>query len=421
MSTDAIHRAQHVDAERWPAISRAPHSPFRAAVTRALLRRIAMRVPVAVALPDGSLVHDADPRWPLLEIRDDRFFHRLGTDLKIGLGEAYMAGDWNPGQGSDLADVLTPYAERLLDIVPAPLRTFRRLLEPRHPASEENHREGARSNIARHYDLSNELFALFLDETLTYSSALFEAGESTVGFDGLAAAQCRKVDRVLDLAKVGAGTRVLEIGTGWGQLALQAAERGAVVHSVTLSQEQLALAQSRVDAAGLSDRVTLELRDYRDLNGAYDAVVSVEMIEAVGARYWPQYFATVGRLLVPGGRFGLQSITMPNDRMLASRHAYTWIHKYVFPGGLIPSPEAIRTEAGLSGGMRVVEEYGFGLDYAHTLRLWRERFDARRTDVHALGFDATFARLWEFYLAYSEAGFRAGHLDVRHFAMEKVQ
>ena len=405
--------------ERWPDIHNAPHSPLRASVAHRLLERIAQSTPVAVSLPDGRLLHDADPHWPLLQIRDEHFFHRLGCDLKIGLGEAYMAGDWKAGAGSDLADVLTPYAARLTRIVPGWMRSFRRLIEPRHPASEENHRKGARSNISRHYDLSNDLFATFLDETMTYSSALFDRQTGEPTFEDLPAAQRRKIDRILDLANVREGTRVLEIGTGWGELALRAAARGAHVHSVTLSHEQQALAQARIEAAGLSHLVDIELRDYRDVTGTYDAVVSVEMIEAVGERYWPTYFASVGSLLAPGGRFALQSITMSHARMRASRHAFTWIHKYIFPGGIIPSPEVIRNEAGLMGNMRVVDELSFGIDYARTLRLWRERFMERSAHVEALGFDGTFRRMWEFYLAYSEAGFRSGHLDVRHFALEK--
>ena len=401
---------------RWSDIERAPQAPLRATVAKWLLARISRRVPVSIHLPGRPL----QSQTPALEVRSPKFFHRLGADLKIGLGESYMAGEWRPAPGSDLADVLTPFAERLLDIVPGWLRAFRRLIEPAHPKAERNHREGARSNISRHYDLSNDLFALFLDETMTYSSAWFEGDRELATFSDLAAAQRRKVDGVLDMAAVGAGSRVLEIGTGWGQLAIQAAQRGAIVHSITLSQEQLEFAQARVDALGLGDRITLELRDYRDVVGQYDAVVSVEMIEAVGAEYWEQYFAVVGKLLVPGGRFGLQAITMPHDRMVASRRAYTWIHKYIFPGGLIPSPEAVRSNAERAGNLRVIDEREFGLDYARTLRLWRERFNARHDEVHALGFDRTFMRMWEFYLAYSEAGFRARHLDVRQYALEKA-
>ena len=420
MSTHLAARSLDIDPQRWPDIAKTPTAPTRAWVAGRLLSRVARTTPVRVLLPHGRAVGTAEPQWPTLEIRDRHLFDRLGADLKIGLGEAYMAGDWGPAEGSDLADVLTPFAERLQDIVPGWMRAFRRGLEPRQPRRERNDRRGARANISRHYDLSNALFSTFLDSTLTYSAALFDATDDPSSFASLATAQRRKIERVLDLAHVGEGTRLLEIGTGWGQLALQAAARGAIVHSVTLSEEQRALAVRRVEEANLGDRVTIELRDYRDVSGTYDAVVSVEMIEAVGAEYWPTYFASIGSLLRPGGRMGLQAITMPHDRMLASRHAYSWIHKYVFPGGLIPSPDAIRWHAEHDGGMRIVGEYGFGNDYARTLRLWRERFAAQRATVEELGFDEIFQRMWEFYLAYSEAGFRSGHLDVRHFALERT-
>ena len=403
------------DVNAWPDIEQAPNAPLRAAIARELLERMTRSIDVEVRLPDGTSRRQGAP--VCMQITSDRFFHRLGSELKIGLGEAYMAGDWAAAPGSDLADVLTPFAARLTDLVPPWMRRFRRLLEPLHPEHEENHKHGARQNISRHYDLSNALFSTFLDETLTYSSAMF--GESR-DWASLPAAQQRKIDSVLDFARVGAGTRVLEIGTGWGELALRAAARGAHVHSITLSTEQKALAEQRILAAGLHDRVTVELCDYRDVQGEYDAVVSVEMIEAVGVKYWPTYFETVGRLLAPGGRFGLQAITMPDDRLRASAHAYTWIHKYIFPGGVIPSPEAIAEHAQDDGHMTIVDECAFGIDYADTLRLWRHRFMEHRDQVLQLGFDATFIRMWEFYLAYSEAGFRSGHLNVRQYAMERA-
>ena len=209
----------------------------------------------------------------------------------------------------------------------------------RQPRSQHNSRAQARRNIAEHYDLSNDLFAEFLDETMTYSSALFDTLPASSA--DLPSAQRRKIDRLLDTARVGPGSRVLEIGTGWGELCLRAAARGAHVRSITLSAEQQRLARQRVAAAGLSDRVDIDLCDYRDVDGRYDAVLSVEMIEAVGYRFWPTYFQTLDRLVMPGGRVAIQAITMPHDRMLATRNTYTWIQKYIFPGGLLPSTEAI--------------------------------------------------------------------------------
>ncbi|GAA1642067.1 cyclopropane-fatty-acyl-phospholipid synthase family protein [Kribbella alba] len=409
---------QLIDTDRWPGVARTPNSPLRAEAARLILHRAVRDLPVVVLLPDGTRLGSGGAGAPVMEIVSDAFFHRIGADLKIGFGEAYMAGDWRAGRGTDLADLLTTFASRLTELVPPVAQRFRKLVEPR--LADENDRIGARANIARHYDLSNELFATFLDPTLTYSSAWFSPAadgydQVAAGFHELGAAQVRKIDGVLDLAGVREGSRVLEIGTGWGQLAIQAAQRGAEVTSITLSTEQRDLARRRIAEAGVN--ATVELRDYRDVEGQYDAVVSVEMIEAVGERYWPTYFATVDRVLAPGGRFGLQSITMSHDRMLATRHAQSWVHKYIFPGGLIPSLTAIEQTAATAGGLTVVGQRDLGPDYARTLRLWRERFTSQAPVVANLGFDATFRRMWEFYLAYSEAGFRAGYLGVSQLAL----
>lgn len=392
----------------------APSAPVSAAVVRVLLRRLVRDLPVRVRMPDGRVLGAGAGDAATMVVTDPRLFSRIGRDHKIGFGEGYLAGEWHPDVGTDLADLLTPFAERLTDIVPASLRRLRRLVEARHPVGEANDPVGARANIARHYDLSNEVFALFLDDTMTYSSAWF-ADDPDQTFGALARAQRRKVDGILDIATVDEGTRLLEIGSGWGHLAIQAGQRGAHVDTITLSAEQYALARERIADAGLQERVAVRLQDYREASGSYDAVVSVEMIEAVGEAYWPAYFGAVADRLRPGGRFGLQAITMPHGRMLESRHAYGWVHKYVFPGGLIPSVEAIVAEASRAG-LRLEGSRAFGRDYARTLRLWRERFTARTDDVLSLGFDERFLRVWEFYLAYSEAGFRSGHLDVHQFA-----
>jgi cyclopropane-fatty-acyl-phospholipid synthase len=350
----------------------------------------------------------------VLALRDPRAFHRrIGRDGLIGFGESYMAREWD---ADDLVGVLTVLAAHVASLVPPSVQRLRGLWQHRRPALERNTRSGARDNIHRHYDLSNDLFALFLDETMTYSSAVFRGLPAR--WDLLAAAQRRKIDRLLDLAGVGEGTRLLEIGTGWGELAVRAAARGARVLTVTLSAEQRDLAVAKAAAAGYGDRVTVELCDYRDVRGRYEAVVSAEMIEAVGAEFWADYFAALERVLAPGGRVALQAITMPHDRLMVTRNQQSWIGKYVFPGGVIPSAEAV-ARLGAGQGLRVVESAGFGAHYAETLRLWRERFDASSGDVAALGFDTTFRRMWRFYLAYSEAGFRSGYLDVRQFLLAR--
>ncbi|MGW7486148.1 class I SAM-dependent methyltransferase [Streptomyces sp. NPDC054786] len=402
-----------MDAAKWPDVARSPRgSAGRTAVTRLIVQRALASLPLRIALGDAPVT---GAEGPLLRVHDpDAFFRRIGTDGLIGFGESYMAGEWD---ADELVGALTVLASRLSSLVPRPLQRLRGAWAQRRPRGQRNTLEGARENIHRHYDLSNDLFALFLDRTMTYSSALFR--KRPAAWSDLADAQHRKIDRLLDLAGVGAGTRLLEIGTGWGELALRAAARGARVVSVTLSQEQRELAMARLAQAGYADRVSVELCDYRQVTGAYDAVVSVEMIEAVGEDYWPVYFDTLERLLVPGGRIALQAITMPHDRMRATRTTYTWIHKYIFPGGLIPSVRAIE-ECAAPAGLRVEENDGFGGHYAETLRLWLDRFTAQPATVGALGFDVVFRRMWEFYLAYCEAGFRAGYLDVRQLLLTKA-
>jgi cyclopropane-fatty-acyl-phospholipid synthase len=219
----------------------------------------------------------------------------------------------------------------------------------------------------------------------------------------------------LDAAEVRPGTRLLEIGTGWGELAIRAARRGAHVRSITLSQRQQWLARQRIAAAGLSDRVQVDLRDYRDVGGNYDAVISVEMIEAIGFRAWADYFCTIERLLTPNGRLAIQSITMPHNRMLATRNTHTWIQKYVFPGGLIPSTKAILDITERQTGLCLVDTVSLRRHYAETLRLWRERFIQRRNTLAHIGFDEVFSRMWELYLSYAEAGFRSGYLNVHQW------
>ena len=349
---------------------------------------------------------------PVLVIRDEEaFYRRLGSGT-AGLAEAYMAGDWD---SDDLPGLFTVLAENITTLVPAPLQALRRWYIPREPAAEDATIEGARRNIERHYDLSDDLFALFLDPTMTYSSALFAPG------DTLAGAQRRKVDTLLDRTGVGPGTTVLEIGTGWGELAIRAATRGARVTTLTISPTQWATASALGRRRGrrLPDRHP-KLRDHRrGASAGHDVIVSVEMVEAVGEPHWPAYFASLDRLLTPAGRAGLQAITMPHDRMLATRRGHTWIHKYIFPGGQIPSRQAINDGLRAGTSLRVVADYPMGQHYARTLQEWRRRFLDASDQVSQLGFGATFQRMWNLYLAYSEGGFRAGYLDVHQLILER--
>ena len=405
-----VDHRRTLDPVRWPDVAVVPRNPVRARVARRLFERVVRELPLHVVLPDGQVLGAGGLTGPVMNlVRPADFYARGAATGLVGFGEAYMAGDW---EADDVTDVLTVFASRMSTLVPPRLQRLRDVALLRHPSSDSNAKHNARSNIARHYDLSNDLFALFLDPTMTYSSALFDSPST------LEQAQVRTVDRLLDAVGVTAGTELLEIGTGWGELALRAAGRGARVRSLTLSEEQRSYALQRVAAAGLTGQVTVDLCDYRDSGGSYDAVVSVEMIEAVGFDYWPEYFAVLARSLRPGGRVGLQAITMPHDRMMASRDTFTWIHKYVFPGGLIPSVEVIHERAG-SAGLRVTDDLAFGKDYARTLNLWHARFEGSAAQVGELGFDDVFRRMWSLYLAYSEAGFRSGYLDVHQLVLEK--
>jgi cyclopropane-fatty-acyl-phospholipid synthase len=421
----------------WSSLETLPSGPkatVSARVARQLFRSAVSRLPVTVR--EGS---DTTRTWgaggPEMRIqRPGEFFTRLGSDGLIGFGEAYLTGAWD---ADDLGGFLTVLAAELPTLIPAPLQTLRAAYVRRPPRAQQNTAANTRDNIAHHYDLSNDLFRLFLDETLSYSSALFDTSVTERGdhlraappegnaSESLVAAQRRKIDRLLDQAGVGEGSRVLEIGTGWGELAIRAAARGATVHSVTLSSEQLDLASERVAAAGYADRVDLELCDYRAVSTGdragetYDAIVSVEMIEAVGHEFWPTYFRTLDRLLAPGGRVALQAITMPHDRMLATRNTWTWINKYVFPGGFLPSVTAIDEVTRAETSLRLSERLSFGRHYAETLARWDRAFRAARDEVRALGLDRTFERMWHFYLEYSRAGFASGYLDVQQLTFER--
>ena len=388
--------------DRWPMLGPVPTGP-KARVSAAIAKRIYHAAVRRLGIgPDELVLH-----------RPDEFFARVGSDGLIGFGEAYLTGAWD---AEDLGGVLTTLCREITELVPQWMQRLRATYVHKPPAEHLNLESNTRDNIGHHYDLSNDLFAQFLDPSLSYSSALFDRLPAT---EDLLTAQHRKIDRLLDEARVGPGTRVLEVGTGWGELALRAAARGATVRSVTLSQEQLELAQDRVAQAGCSEQVDIELLDYRAVTGEYDAIVSVEMIEAVGHEFWATYFSTLDRLLAPGGTVAIQAITMPHLQMLATRHTYTWINKYIFPGGFLPSTEAIDQVTREHTTLRVSNRLQFGRHYAETLRRWDEEFTARSEEVLALGFDERFLRMWHFYLEYSRAGFASGYLDVQQLTFTR--
>jgi cyclopropane-fatty-acyl-phospholipid synthase len=413
IDTPPTDTAAQAEKERWPDVYTVPKAPVRALIAERIVRRMVRDLPVHVTLPGGRAYGAADA--PTLAVhRPEEFFRRVGARGLIGFGESYQAADWD---SDDLPGLICAFGERADSLVPPLFQRLRGLYAAHRPRADRNTASGARRNISRHYDLSDDLFALFLDSTMTYSSALFEQdgpGAPVAGSGLLTAAQRRKIDRLLDVAGVGPGTRLLEIGSGWGELAMRAAARGARVRTITLSENQHSYTRTRAAEAGFGDRVEVELRDYRDVEGEYDAIVSVEMIEAVGREYWPAYFSALAGLLAPGGRIGLQSITMPHHRMLTTATTHTWITEYIFPGGLIPSVTAIEEHAA-AAGLRVEDDLAFGAHYAETLRLWRERFCGHARRLRELGFDETFRRTWNLYLAYCEAGFSCGYLDVHQF------
>jgi cyclopropane-fatty-acyl-phospholipid synthase len=281
-------------------------------------------------------------------------------------------------------------------------------------ARRRNTPQGSRRNIRAHYDLGNDFYCLWLDpETMLYSCALFEHPDQT-----LAEAQAAKIRRIVELAGIGPEHHVLEIGCGWGGFAIEAVRRtGCRVTGITISEAQLKLAQERVRAAGLADRIDLRLMDYRDLDGQYDRIVSIEMLEAVGHEYFEVFFRKCAQVLKPDGRAVLQVITIPDERYDAYRRNPDWIQKHIFPGGILPSRSILAAAMEKAGRLRVVHADNIGPHYASTLRAWRDTFDARADDLRLMGFDNTFQRKWDYYFSYCEAGFATGYIDDWHLVL----
>ncbi|MEY3974613.1 MAG: hypothetical protein RIS59_974 [Pseudomonadota bacterium] len=369
-----------------------------------------------VTFPEG-VTRDLGSGTPLAHLRilDESVFGHTLAYGDIGFAQGWMDGRWSV---DDLAALLTLLA-RDRDIIARGIHGHVVYLIGHRlwTLFRANTRRGARKNIEAHYDLGNEFYQLWLDPTMTYSSALYsQPAEDAPGLD-LEQAQRAKVRRMLERAGVQPGDRVLEIGCGWGGLAeIAATEFGAHVHGITLSPSQLAFAQARAQTGGWADRVHFELRDYRDLNDTYDRVVSCEMFEAVGEAYWPSYFGQLARCLKPGARAVVQTITIRDDLFPAYRKGTDFIQRYIFPGGKLPSPGVFTGLAG-KAGLRVEGDLAFGLDYARTLAEWDRRFVAAQDRVRAMGYDERFCRMWRFYLAYCEAGFIAGSIDVHQFEL----
>jgi cyclopropane-fatty-acyl-phospholipid synthase len=371
---------------------------------------------LTVQLPDGSMQRFGGTALPhaSLQLHNWNVCSAALKSGDIGFAESFIAGDWST---SNLTDLLRVLIQNRTEVESAIYGTWagRLLYRVRHLLNR-NTKANSQKNIHAHYDLGNAFYRLWLDETMNYSSALF-AGDTT---QTMAQAQEAKVRRALQFAGVQPGDRVLEIGCGWGALAeMGTTEFGASVTGVTLSTEQLAFAQARMERLGTQGQADLRLQDYRDIADApFDAICSIEMVEAVGREYWPTYFQTVARLLKPGGRACVQSIVIDDalfDRYISSTD---FIQQYIFPGGCLPCPREFRAQA-QAAGLEVVDEFAFGPDYAETLRRWRDAFLAQRKVVLAHGFDARFLLIWEFYLAYCEAAFDEGNTDVMQFTLQK--
>lgn len=367
-------------------------------------------------LPDGRRFR-AEGRDPGpvadLHVHNPEIFARLIREGDLSFCEAYVEEWWSSPDLQAFMDLLHAGNDDLYDGFPGLglLRAWERLRF----RLVSNTRRQAKRNIARHYDLGNDFYALWLDETMTYSSALFETGQ-----ESLERAQRNKYAALTDELDVRPGDHVLEIGCGWGGFAEYAAkERGLRVTALTISEAQRDYAARRIQRAGLAERVDVKLCDYRDATGAYDGVASIEMFEAVGERYWPVYFDTLRNRLRPGARAALQVITVQDRRWEVYRRGVDFIQKYIFPGGLLPAPTALRAEIGRAE-LRVVRETGFGDSYDQTLRRWHEAFNARWDDIALLGFDDRFRRMWNLYLTSCAASFRGGNSDVFHLTLTKA-
>ncbi len=358
-----------------------------------------------IRLPDGTCALFGDGEQGVtLQVHDEAMFGLVLARGDIGLAEAYLDGMWDSPNITGLLALLANNRDVLKKAV---YGSWRSLLAARvRHWLNRNDKTGSQRNIMAHYDLGNDFYRLWLDDSMSYSAAIYR----DVDDGSLAAAQHAKYRRILNRLKAGVGDRVLEIGCGWGGFAEMAVGDGLQVTGLTLSPAQLEWAQERVPEADL------RLQDYRDTQEQFDHVVSIEMFEAVGERFWPGYFKTVARALKPGGKAVIQSITIRDDLFADYRKGTDFIQQYVFPGGMLPSRQAFRAAAARQG-LVVHGEYAFGIDYARTLAEWRQAFEARWPEIQQLGFDDKFRRLWRMYLCYCEAGFLAGNVDVVQFEL----
>ena len=392
--------------------------PHVATTGRRILDRLMSRLEagsLTVTLPNGEQANyrGAAP-GPAADICINRVrtFHRLLVGGDIGFAQAYLDGDWHSDDLVALIELAARNQRSLTTEIRgwSALRLANRLIHVLRP----NSRRGSRRNIAAHYDLGNDFYRLWLDPTMTYSAGMYAAGD-----DDLRAAQDRKYRRMAAIAEIRPHHHVLEIGCGWGGFCTWAAANiGCRVTAITISREQYDYAAARVAAAGLGDRVTVRLVDYRDLAGQFDRVVSIEMLEAVGEKYWPTFFATLRNRLTVGGRAALQVITIADDAFPAYRARADFVQRYIFPGGMLPSPAVLRDQVD-GAGLTWRQDDDYAADYARTLAAWRARFEDSWPEIAAQGFDEAFRRRWRYYLAYCEAGFNVRRVGLMQLAVTR--
>ncbi len=370
---------------------------------------------LSVRFPSGAvaMVGEHVTRLEELNISDPAFFGKVLASGSVGFGEAYVDGDWDTPNLTGLLSLLGQN-QSSLGALGKGLSWAARIVNRWHHRARRNTLEKSRENIQEHYDLSNDFYACFLDRSMTYSSALFEDY-----YESLEKAQFNKIETMLNRAGARPGDHILEIGSGWGALALQAARRGCRVTTITLSEEQFVYARALFETEGVGAQVDIRLLDYRELEGEFDAVLSCEMIEAVGREYLPGYFERIQKVLKPGAKAVIQAITIPDTRYEAYSKSCDWIQKHIFPGGHLPSPGAIDACLRACGELRLDGVQSFGEDYAETLNRWAKAFNRNSQRVAELGFDARFCRKWNYYLSYCEAGFEQGLIDVQHFVLRR--
>ena len=410
LNTLAVHPGA---VRRAPALKGLP-GIFRSALDT--MTRGWMAGDVTFVTPDGRALRlrsDAGGPSAIIRIRNFRFIRRALMAGDIGFAEAYAAGEW---ETPDLTAVLSVFSlnfQNLTHVTEG--NPFVGVLNFLGHVLNANSRKGSRRNIHAHYDLGNAFYSRWLDPSMTYSSARYQNGA-----DSLEAAQKEKYGALARRMSLSADHHVLEIGCGWGGFAeFAAGEIGARVTGITISKEQHDFARRRMFEAGLAERADIQLIDYRDVTGVFDRVASIEMFEAVGEKYWPTYFQTIHDRLKPDGRAGLQIITIQDELFQGYRRRADFIQRYIFPGGMLISESRLRQETGRAG-LAWSEPDRFGLDYAATLAIWKQRFGAAWDEIRRLGFDERFRSIWEFYLSYCEAGFRTGRTDVIQIGLARA-